>query len=141
MCFYRGAHGDAFSLYFTSGKVQCLPAEAVLDFPPGLIHVFARHKDGYASAQRDFTVDDGPPKPEQGYEKLETPLVKAGIVDLGHAVKALGANQHLGVWVASSPTTSGTFIPLVPGETTILAPVEIPVVPLLVENGLPVGVG
>jgi hypothetical protein len=141
VCFYRGAHGDAFSLYFESAKVQCLPAESVLDFPPGLIHAFARHKDGYASAQRDFTVDDGPPKPEQGYQRLETPLAKAGVVDFAHVIKTLGQNQHLGVWVVSTSTSSGTFIPLVSGETTILAPVEIPIVPLLIENGLPVRVG
>src|SRR6266542_2840154 len=71
VCFYRGIWRDAFSLFFTPGNVQCLSADAILDFPPGLFHVFARHKDGYASMQRDYTVYEGPPEPERGYQKLE----------------------------------------------------------------------
>src|SRR5258708_21591081 len=61
VCFYRGITGDPFSLFFTPGDVACLPADAILDFPPGLIHVFARHKAGYASVHRDYTVYEGPP--------------------------------------------------------------------------------
>src|SRR5262245_7723695 len=79
VCFYRGLRGDPFSLFFTSGDVRCLSADLVLDFPPGLVHVFARHKDGYASQHRDYTVFGEPARPEQGYEKLEIPFVKAGI--------------------------------------------------------------
>lgn len=135
VCFYRGTSGDAFSLFFTSTKVRCLSADAILDFPPGLIHAFARHKDGYASPFRDYTVYDGPPNPERGYEKLEIPLTKAGLVDFAPALKPLRANQHLGVW------TSSTFIPLVESETTVLAPAEVPVVPLIIEDGVPVAVG
>src|SRR5947199_6139806 len=56
VCFYRGTIDSAFTLFFTPGKVQCLSADTILDFPPGLIHVFARHKDGYASVQRDYTI-------------------------------------------------------------------------------------
>lgn len=141
VCFYRGERGDAFALFFTPGDVRCLPADAILDFPPGLIHVFARHKDGYASMQRDYSIYDGPPNPERGYEKLETPLVRAGIVDFAGVLKKLAANQRLGVWLTSTPSSTSTFIPLVPGETTILAPAEMTVVPLLVENGLPSAVG
>ena len=141
VCFYRGMRGDAFSLFFTSGVVRCLPADKILDLPPGLIHAFARHKDGYASMQRDYTVNDGPRVPEQGYEKLETPLVRAAIVDFASASKALGPNQHLGLWIASTATTTGTFLPLVPGETTILTPAELTAVPLRIEGGLPIAVG
>lgn len=91
ICFYRGVRGDLFSLFFSPTDVRCLPADAILDFPPGLIHVFARHKDGYASVQRDYSVYDGPPNPERGYEKLETALVKAGIVDFSIAAKHVAA--------------------------------------------------
>jgi hypothetical protein len=141
VCFYRGERGDAFSLFFTGGEVRCLPADAILDFPPGLIHAFARHKDGYASMQRDYSVFDGPPNPERGYQKLETPLVKAGIVDFASMLKRLGAKQQVGIWVSSSPLTLGTYIPLVSGESTIYAPADITVVPIISENGLPVAVG
>lgn len=141
VCFYRGVKGDAFSLFFTSGTVACRPADAVLDFSPGLVHVFARHKDGYASAHRDYTVLEGAPGPEQGYERLEIPMVRAGIVDFGSTLKALEKTQRVGLWIASSPTTSGTFIPLVPGESTIVAPAEMIVIPLMIEDGMPAAVG
>jgi hypothetical protein len=137
VCFYRGTRGDAFTLFLTASRAECLPADAVLDFPPGLIHVFARHKDGYASLSRDYVVDDGPPAPERGYQRLDIPLVKAGRVDFG----SIGAQQRAGLWIASTPTSLGTFIPLLSGETSIVAPAEVMLVPLLVENGLPVAVG
>lgn len=91
--------------------------------------------------QRDYTVNDGPRAPEEGYEKLETPLVRAAVVDFASASKTLGANQHLGLWVASTATSTGTFLPLVPGETTILTPAELTAIPLRIEGGLPVAVG
>lgn len=123
VCFYRGIEGDAFSLFFTPGTVTCLPADAALDFPPGLIHLFARHKDGYASIEAP-----------NDRETLEIPMVRAGVVDFGSAVKNLRPKQRLGLWM-------GTFIPLVPGESTILAPAEMTVVPLLIEDGLPAAAG
>ncbi len=141
VCFYRGIQGDPFSLFFTPGSVACRPADVILDFPPGLIQVFARHKDGYAGVHRDYTVYEGPPNPEKGYEKLEIPMVRAGVVDFGSTLKTLGTKQRLGLWIASSPTSSGTFVPLVPGESTILTPAEMLVVPLLIEDGLPAAVG
>lgn len=141
VCFYRGIAGDALTLFFTPGDVACLPADAVLDFPPGLIHVFARHKDGYASLHRDYIVYERPPNPEKGYEKLDIPMVRAGVVDFGSSLKTLQPKQRLGLWIASSPTSSGTFLPLVPGESTILAPAEMIVVPLRIDDGLPALVG
>lgn len=141
VCFYRGVRGDAFALFFSPSAVSCLSADAILDFPPGLIHVFARHKDGFASAQRDFTIYDGPPNPERGYEKLETPLLRAGTVDFSSVIKTLGSNQRVGIWIASGPQSLGTFIPLVPGETTTLAPAGMTVVPILLQGGDPVSIG
>lgn len=141
VCFYRGARPDVFALFFSSGDVRCLPADKVLDFPPGILHAFARHKDGYASVYRDVTVGEGPARPERGYEMLEIPLVQAGTVDFTDALKSLSSNQRLGLWVSANPTSSGIFIPLVPGENTVLVPIETTVVPLCVQDGAPVAIG
>jgi len=141
VCFYRGVRGDPFTLFFTSSEVRCLSADSILDFPPGLIHVFARHQEGFASRNREYTVYDGPPDPERGYQKLETPLVRAGTVDFAATLKALRGSQHVGVWVGSTPASMGTFIPLVKGERTILAPAEVTIVPLVVDGGMPVMIG
>jgi len=141
VCFYRGVRGDAYSLFLSPTDVRCLPADAILDFPPGLIHTFARHKDGFASLQRDFTVYDGPPNPEQGYEKLQTSLGKADIVDFSAIVKRVAGKQRLGLWIGSTPTSFSTFIPLVPGEMTVIAPAGVVLVPLIIENDVPVRAG
>ena len=141
VCFYRGVRGDGFTLFLSPTDVRCLPADAILDFPPGVIHAFARHKDGYATLQRDFTVYDGPPSPEQGYERLETALVRAGYVDFGAVVKHLGPKERIGLWIGSTPASLSTFIPLIPGETSIIAPAGAVLVPLMIENGAPVRAG
>jgi hypothetical protein len=141
VCFYRGVRGDAYSLFLSPSDVRCLPADAVLDFPPGLIHTFARHKEGFASLQRDFTVYDGPPNPEHGYEKLQISLEKAGIVDFSAILKRLAVKQRTGLWVGSTPTSFSTFIPLVPGEMTVIAPAGVVLVPLIIENDAPIRAG
>ncbi|HYM59310.1 MAG TPA: hypothetical protein VEZ11_00305, partial [Thermoanaerobaculia bacterium] len=139
VCFYRGdSAADAFSLFFTHDEVVCLPADSVLDMPPGLFHAFARHADGYVSAHRDFFVYRGAPIPESGYESLEIPLQPAAFVDIK---LTLAPGQSIGVWLAPTPTTGGTFIPLVTGEHTIMVPADTAFVPLLIEYHRPVAVG
>jgi hypothetical protein len=141
VCFYHGVSGNAFSLFFTPGQVRCLPADSVLDLPPGHFNYFARHKDGYASALRDYTIYDGPPMPERGFQQLEIPLLPAATLDFGDVAKSLSSSQSVGVWLAPTQDTPGAFLPLVTGETTILAPADTPIVPLLIENGMPKSVG
>jgi hypothetical protein len=142
VCFFRGGKGRTpFSLFFSSPTATCLPADQVLDLPPGLFHAYARHRDGYASEYRDYFVYDGPPVPEKGYEVLETPLQEAGFADFAAVARSLRPGQALGVWLAPTVRSSGMFLPLVPGETTILVPAGIPFVPLLIEGEMPVAVG
>lgn len=142
VCFYRGdAASDPFRLFFSHTNVTCLPADQVLDFPPGLFHAFARHSDGFVSSYRDYFIYRGAPAPEAGYEILDTPLEKAGIADLTKVLKSLRPGQSVGVWVAPTSTTSGTYLPLVPGETSIMVPAQTRVLPLLIEGGKPKAIG
>ena len=139
VCFYRGDTSTALSLFFTSGKKGCLPADQVIDLPPGTFNFFARHKDGYVSVLRDYTIYDGPPIPED--QRIEIPLVRAGIVDAAMPAKSLQSGQSLGLWVAPTMASPGSFVPLIAGETTMLAPAGTPLLPMLVEDGLPVAIG
>lgn len=142
VCFFRGLSGvDPFSLFFSSGNVTCLPADQVLDFPPGLFHAFARHAEGFISGHRDYFIYDDPPRPEAGYEMLEIPLERASYVDVSSILPSLKAGQSVGIWIAPSPTTIGTFLPLVSGEATIMVPASSLFVPLLIEDRRPVAVG
>ena len=142
VCFYRGASAaDVFSLYFSYDQVACLPADEVLDLPPGLFHAFARHADGYVSGHRDFFVYRGPPAPEEGYERLEIPLEVGGWADLSAILQGRKPHETVGVWIAPTPTHSGTFLPLVDGETSVMVPARRAFVPMLIANGAPVAIG
>lgn len=141
VCFYRGDTNTALSLFFSADKKGCLPADKVIDLPPGTFNFFARHQDGYVSVLRDYTIYDGPPIPERGYQRIEIPVVRAGIVDATVPAKSLQAGQSLGLWIAPTANSPGSFIPLIAGETTILAPAGMPLLPMLIEGGAPVAIG
>jgi hypothetical protein len=141
VCFYHGASETALSLFFMPGQTVCLPADAVLDLPPGTFNFFARHHDGYVSVLRDYTIYKGADIPERGYQQLEIPLVPAALIDVAAPTKALAPNEFIGVWVAPTPSSIGSFIRVVTGETTMWVPADTPVVPLLIRAGVPVSVG
>ncbi len=141
VCIYRAVRTDAFSIFFSDPDVTCLPADKVLDFPPGLFNAYARHRDGYVSSYRDFTVFPDPPRPETGYELLEIPLERAAYVDFSDVLKSLPAGDALGVWLAPSPTRASTYFPLVRGETSVLVPTDRIVMPLHIHRQVPVAVG
>jgi hypothetical protein len=142
VCFYRGDSGKGpFVLFFSYDSVQCLPADRVLDFPPGLFHVFARHRDGYVSEHPDYFVYDGPPKPEAGYEALDIPLRSAAVLDLREAIAGAPRGASIGVWLAPTPTAGASFFPAVDGESSMLVPAERLLIPLLVVDHQPVVMG
>jgi len=142
VCFYEGTSGrNPFELFFSYTTVRCLPADDVLDFPPGLFHAFARHHDGFVSAYRDYFVYRGDPAPERGYRQLEIPLAPAAFVDMTAVLKELHPGEAAGVWIAPTPTRAGTFFPLVNGENTIMVPAGEPLLPLLIANHQPIAIG
>jgi hypothetical protein len=142
VCFYRGTSvSDAFSLYFSHDRVACLPADAVLDLPSGLFHVFARHPDGYISGSGDFFVMNGPPAPEAGYGALEIPVKRAARIDFSDVLRGRRAGERVGVWVAPTAAESGHYIPLVDGEAEMLVPADRPFLPLVIGKGVPVAIG
>jgi len=142
VCFYRGlSPADPVDLYFSYDRVACLPADDVLDFPPGLFHVFARSGDKYVSGQRDYFNYIGAPAPEAGYQSFEIPLEEAAIADFSAVLKTLRPAEKVGVWVASTSKASGTFFPLVDGETSIVVPAARPFLPILIGHGAPIAIG
>lgn len=142
VCFYRGQSAiDAFSLFFFSGKTGCLPADSVLDLPPGLFHAFARHKDGYVSEHLDFLIIPESSTNDSGYETLAIPLARAGRVDFSQVKANLRPRQALGVWLVPSQANPGLFLPLIAGEPHVMVPVGRVAVPLLIEGGVPIAIG
>lgn len=141
VCIYRGSGANAFSMFFSDPEPKCLPAEKVLDFPPGFFNVYARHHDGYISSFRDFTSFPDPPQPEKGYELLDIPLEPAGYVDFSDVVRSLPIGDAVGVWLAPDPERVSTYFPLVPGETVVMVPADRIVVPLHLRGRVPIAVG
>lgn len=137
VCFFdaRGT-ANAFDLYFTYKRVACLPADKVLDMPRGIFHAFARHRDGYVSGHPDYSVSDVDAR-EAGYQLLEIPVTPAARVDFSEQRSAARA----GVWLTPTPEAGGVFFPAVDGETSVMVPAGRTVVPLLVQDGVPVRVG
>lgn len=141
VCFYRATTAEnAFSLFFSYGRVVCLPADQVLDFPPGIFHAFARHSDGFVSGFRDYFIYREA-LPEAGYEKLDIPLEPAAWADVSKLLPQLKPGEKLGVWIAPTKTHSGVFFPLVDGELSIMVPAGRELVPLVIRNGVPLLVG
>jgi hypothetical protein len=138
VCFFRGVPGSAFTLYFSDPDVVCLPADQVMDFPPGTFFAFARNHEGFVSSFRDRFTYSEPAIPEGGYELLETPLEKAGVIDVSAVIRKLQPGQKIGVLTMPTPERLGTYFPLVTGESTILVPAETQFVVLLSARGLPV---
>ena len=142
VCFYRGESGKGpLALFFSHDSVECLPADRVLDFPPGLFHVFARHREGYVSEHPDYFVYAGAPNPEAGYQVLEIPLRSAAVLDLREAVAGAPRGASIGVWLAPAPNAGAAFLPRVGGEATMLVPADRLLVPLLIADHKPISVG
>jgi hypothetical protein len=144
VCFSSAAATNtAYALFFSYGEdVGCLPADAVIDMPTGVWHVFARQGKSGASATQDYLANRGDPMPEQGYESLEIPLHPAGVLDVTKLLPALEArNASVGVWLDSTNETLSTYLPLVPGEHEIVVPANIPFVPIVTSGGKPLRLG
>lgn len=145
ICFFAASGFDSPSANYFNGqdKIVCLPADDVLDVPPGRWHVFARQKTRLlASASDELVVWLDPPRPDEGYELLKMPVVDAGVVDVSDILASLDRlDAEVGLWLDSTANTSNVFIPRLPGDKSILVPAGIPFVPLVFSHGSVIAVG
>ncbi len=143
VCLFRGAAGnpDPFAVFVQSNELTCLPADMVIDVPPGLWHLFARHSRGFISTNPAMLSYDGPPIPERYYKALETDIYPAAMVEFPTA-RDLPPDQFIVAYyphtnVASPPA----FQPLPRGDTSMLIRAGTPVLPMIVRKGEPVLIG
>lgn len=133
VCFYKTAASAANmspgKYYFSGDEVRCLPAKTILDMPAGRLILFGRHPDGFVTANRQIRYD---PKPttEDCYQKLRLILVRAARIEVPKARDG----ERVGVWVTDSESWLGGFLPAVTGETSMLVPAGIPVIPMEVRG-------
>jgi len=143
VCFFAGKDAsNAFPLFFQFGpNILCHPADKILDLPPGLFHVFARHRDGYVTGYGPWEVYRGEARSEEGYSRTDLMLEPAAYLDLTRVVQKLTPGEYLAAWIAATRTAPATLIPLIPGETTLFVPASRTLLPLIVHKGRPSRVG
>ena len=103
-------------------NVSCHPADEYVSLPPGAWSVFARHREARLVSDKALLVVDGNTGPDQGL----LPVRPASAL-----VVTLPSESWLAaVYVESS----GAVIPLVPGEESILVPMNETVFPLFMND-------
>ena len=135
ICFYHSAVATGNvapdKYYFSGDEVRCFPSNTILDMPAGRFLMFARHPDGYVSANRLMRYD-AVPTSQECYQALRVHLRPAAFIDV--SATAVGDDARIGVWIDDTDKTLSTFIPLVFGESSIAVPAGITVVPVEVRG-------
>lgn len=143
VCLFRGASGiaDPFATFLQTDEVTCLPADQVIDIPPGLWHVFARDPRGLISTHPTIFMYDGPPIPEKYYKAVDADMYPAAVLDFPDRGR-LDPGHFIAVYYPHSNEFSRpAFQPLQRGTTSMLVRANVPVLPMVVRKGEPVLIG
>jgi hypothetical protein len=127
-------HEDAFF----HPDVRCYPSSKIIDVPIGRFHYFAR-SDGFVTPSL-LTLSRNTEQSAEAYRGVDLPLVPSGLLDLSGVTLADG--QVL--YIASAPTAEfgrGALFPVAAGAREVAVPGGVPVLPIVVENRVPVRIG
>lgn len=137
ICFQPAASGDdAIARWFSSSDLRCFPADQVLDFPAGRWNYFARHAEGWISANpQQINLDVA--KEESGYRRSVIVVQPAATIDV--SAIALPPGETLFLFFANRGSTYGSTIqPMAPGAAKQLIPAGTDVIPIVARGGKPV---
>lgn len=126
--FEAGDPGDPVRRFTTFETVQCSPAGASVALPAGTWNLFARHEDGLVSDV--LLVKDGRVEGDRRELRMHAALALA-------LTEPLPDSDRLALYVEDR----GTIVPLVPGETSVLAPRGSRVFPLFLRGGAITSIG
>lgn len=145
VCFFPAEADDGFFLKFlSSAEVRCLPADQVIDVPAGNWNIFLRHKDGFVSTHPDFVSGESEtPEQQSAYRRVAIELHRAGAVDVGPIQNELGPGEHLAFYLSNEGLNSSpaSVRPVATGETSVLLPLGMAVVPMIVRDAAPIWIG
>lgn len=139
VCFFPAKADDGFvKKFLSSSDVRCLSADSVIDVPAGQWNIFAFNGADYVSLHPEFYEAFG--EDPFTYGRVSINLVPAARLDLAAVVADLSADEHLAVYFPndSYPESPATMRPLMTGETSLLIPADMRVVPIIVKDGVPV---
>jgi hypothetical protein len=139
VCFFPATTNDGFvKKFLSSPDVRCLSADSVIDLPAGQWNIFASNGADYVSIHPEFYEAAG--EDPITYGRINIDLVPAARLDLAAVVADLWADEHLAVYFPndSYAESPATMRPLILGETSLLIPADMTVVPIIVRDGVPV---
>src|SRR5688572_14938324 len=85
VCFYRTADGQSENVidrFFYTNETRCLPADSLIEIPPGRFIAYARVGSQYVGAFRaEISGQSDANNPKDQYQSLVLDLEPAGFVD------------------------------------------------------------
>lgn len=144
VCFVRlpeaAKSHDPAEMFFATNDVRCVDAGKILDVPIGAFHFFGRSAPAMFGATRGVIVVSQQTRADS-YRAATIDLDPGATIDFSGAVEKLREGEFLGVWLADTTRSLSTFIPVASGETSMVVPAGVPVVPMLIEGKRPVALG
>jgi hypothetical protein len=144
VCFVRlpeaAKSHDPAEMFFATNDVRCVDAGKILDVPIGAFHFFGRATPAMFGATRGVVVVSQQTRAES-YRAATIDLVPGATIEFSGAVAKLQEGEFFGVWLADTTQSLSTFIPLASGESSMIVPAGVPVVPMLIEGKRPVALG
>ncbi|HET7712807.1 MAG TPA: hypothetical protein VFL80_12815 [Thermoanaerobaculia bacterium] len=144
VCFYPSSpaaadlHPSAY--WFYTNDVRCHSADMLFDLPAGRLHYFVRHKDGLISRFKASVVSAPPTSPD-GYRRVVDEVYPATTVDITELRKSLGSGEWLAFVTEDSEQNVGMVYPVPTGATSVLLPLNWPLLPLVIRDQMPVRAG
>ncbi|HYC89810.1 MAG TPA: hypothetical protein VEO54_11405 [Thermoanaerobaculia bacterium] len=138
VCFFPAAASDhSFGLFLSSGDVRCLPADQVIEIPPGKWNFFTRHERGLiSSTPTTITISTRPYVPELGFRTVRVPMYPSATLDFRAVRERLEPGMRLVAYYPLPPARgSSAAHPLAADTDTLSVPAYVPVVPLVVAAG------
>lgn len=120
--------------FFESRHVQCVPADNVLEMPVGKFLFFGRHPDGYVTPHRSLLSQPAPDS-DECFSRLAVPVVPSAVLDFSQI--PLDRDAYVGVWVEDTGKMQSTFLPSVPGETSMLVPADLRIAAMVIAGKQP----
>jgi hypothetical protein len=143
-CFYAAGEDDdgaPLKRYLSYAQTTCLPADKVLRLPAGRWNLFVR-AEGRVSAH-PFVITVPPSAPSGGLQTLLVDLLPAARLDFTQLAAGLKEGEVAGAYFdndGQAESVAGAR-PLASGETSLLVPAGMTVLPLVVRGGVPVRIG
>lgn len=136
VCFFPALdHSSVEALFFTVGDTRCLSADGVIEWTPGVWHVYARAGRALVSGHRAYVFDlNGP---GNAHDVVELTVSPAATVTRPPHLRS----EQAAVWITDAEATLSTIRPFPVGADEVLVPANVKIVPMILRDGTIIAVG